>query len=190
MIPPPLPSFMSGPKARKQAGRFSSLASQSSTTCRNHPCSCCQVAPVCPVQKQTPQPHDNTAQQIQTPRLQMQRLHACREILTQGERGRARSLELSEVSLPLHACRYCTVMLRRGRKGLTVSSSVAAGEPLQRKPMTLRAPLSMSPSMAGKLLLAGKYAKKLGDCQCVNPACIDLPDETVRTLQPAVCSAS
>ena len=39
--------------------------------------------------------------------------------------------------------------------GHTVSSSVAAGDPLQRKPMTLRAPLSMSPSMAGKLLLAG-----------------------------------
>ena len=56
------------------------------------------------------------------------------------------------------------------RQGLTVSSSVAAGEPLQRKPMTLRAPLSMSPSMAGKLLLAGKNAKKFGDCQCVSPA--------------------
>ncbi len=36
--------------------------------------------------------------------------------------------------------------------------------------MTLRAPLSMSPSIAGKLLLAGKYAKKFGDCQCVSPA--------------------
>ena len=36
--------------------------------------------------------------------------------------------------------------------------------------MTLRAPLSMSPSMAGKLLLAGKNAKKFGDCQCVSPA--------------------
>ena len=40
--------------------------------------------------------------------------------------------------------------------------------------MTLRAPLSMSPSMAGKLLLAGKKAKKFGDCQCVNPACMQL----------------
>ena len=36
--------------------------------------------------------------------------------------------------------------------------------------MTLRAPLSMSPSMAGKLLFAGKNAKKFGDCQCVSPA--------------------
>ena len=33
MIPPPLPSFMSGPRARKQGGRFRSLASQSSTIC-------------------------------------------------------------------------------------------------------------------------------------------------------------
>ena len=57
-----------------------------------------------------------------------------------------------------------------GASERTVSSSVAAGEPLQRKPMTLRAPLSMSPSIAGKLLLAGKYAMKFGDCQCVSPA--------------------
>ncbi len=55
--------------------------------------------------------------------------------------------------------------------------------------MTLRAPLSMSPSMAGKLLLAGKYAKKLGDCQCVSPACVKLPDKTVHVFQPAVFSA-
>ncbi len=36
--------------------------------------------------------------------------------------------------------------------------------------MTLKAPLSISPSSPGKLLLAGKYAKKLGLCQCVMPA--------------------
>ena len=41
--------------------------------------------------------------------------------------------------------------------------------------MTLRAPLSVSPSMAGKLLLAGKKAKKFGDCQCVSPASIRIP---------------
>ena len=55
--------------------------------------------------------------------------------------------------------------------------------------MTLRAPLSMSPSMAGKLLLAGKYAKKLGDCQCVNPACIKLLDKNVHVFQPSVFAA-
>ena len=52
----------------------------------------------------------------------------------------------------------------------TVSSSVAAGLPIQEKPMTLKAPLSISPSSPGKLELAGKYAKKLGLCQWVMPA--------------------
>ncbi len=56
--------------------------------------------------------------------------------------------------------------------------------------MTLSAPLSMSPSMAGKLLLAGKYAKKLGDCQCVNPAWIDVMDKSTRSFQPACLECS
>ena len=54
--------------------------------------------------------------------------------------------------------------------GRTVSSSVVAGLPIQEKPMTLNAPLSISPSSPGKLEFAGKYAKKFGLCQCVMPA--------------------
>ncbi len=38
----------------------------------------------------------------------------------------------------------------------TVSSSVVAGEPIQQKPTVLRAVLSISPSIAGKLELEGK----------------------------------
>ncbi len=38
----------------------------------------------------------------------------------------------------------------------TVSSSVAAGLPIQEKPMMLKAPLIISPSSPGKLELAGK----------------------------------
>lgn len=38
----------------------------------------------------------------------------------------------------------------------TVSKSVAAGQPLQEKPMMLRAAESISPRIPGKLLLAGK----------------------------------
>ena len=40
-------------------------------------------------------------------------------------------------------------------QGLTASSSVAAGLPIQEKPMMLRAALSISPSMPGALELAG-----------------------------------
>lgn len=52
----------------------------------------------------------------------------------------------------------------------TCSSSVAAGEPIHEKPMTLRAAESISPSMPGAEEFAGKYPKKDGDCQCVTPA--------------------
>ena len=47
---------------------------------------------------------------------------------------------------------------------------MVAGDPIQQKPTVLRAELNISPSMAGKLELEGKYAKKLGLCQCVMPA--------------------
>ena len=52
----------------------------------------------------------------------------------------------------------------------TISSSVAAGEVIHENPMMFMAPLSMSASCAAKDDVAGKYAKKLGLCQCVMPA--------------------
>src|ERR1051326_1169860 len=50
-----------------------------------------------------------------------------------------------------------------------VSISVAAGLVAQSIPLTSSPALSISPRMPGPEPLHGKYAKKLGDCQCVIP---------------------
>ena len=67
--------------------------------------------------------------------------------------------ELQPVGKRMHAnwhLRSSTAMKGKHGGGLAFSSSVQAGEPIQRKPRTPSALLSMSPSMAGKLLFAQK----------------------------------
>ena len=62
------------------------------------------------------------------------------------------------------------LICEKADKTPTVSRSVAAGQPRHEKPIMLSAADIISPKIPGKLLLAGKYAKKLGLCQCVTPA--------------------
>ncbi|MEZ4769538.1 MAG: hypothetical protein R2844_14050 [Caldilineales bacterium] len=74
------------------------------------------------------------------------------------------------VDVDLNACGSPSMSTSQSRT--CVSSSVQAGLVAHSMPCTPSPDDSMSASMAGKEALAGKKAKKLGDCQWVMPGMI------------------
>jgi hypothetical protein len=70
----------------------------------------------------------------------------------------------------------------------TPSSSVAAGEAAHANGTTLRPVESISPANPAVLAFIGKYAKKLGLCQCVRPGTMCRRTSSSMTSTESPCS--